>query len=407
MIRAGTAHRTPVHPVKLFPDTPPPGPFRRSFWRSPLRGPSLTAVLGLLLLVFLPVVMVTGFLSHAAYEPDLGRNAIVRPDIDLVPFDWPTWTYLYAVTQGLHVVGGIVLVPLLLAKLWSVIPRLFAWPPWSSPAQALERLTLLGLVGGAGFQFATGIVNAQLYYPFTFNFVVAHYYGAWVFTAAFLAHVVVKLPVALRARKVRDEVLDHVLVAPEPAKPTLSRRGFFGVVGLSSGALAVTWAGQSVGGPLRQLAVLGTRGGGQSFPVNKTAAAARVTQAMVGSAWRLRVGDRSYSRADLLAMPQHRATLPIACVEGWSTTQDWEGVRLRDLAPDDAFGTMTAVSLQPRGVLRQASLTRGQALDGDALLALKVNGEDLSMDHGFPARIIVPGLPGVHCTKWVGELVFA
>ena len=41
------------------------------------------------------------------------------------------------------------------------------------------------------------------------------------------------------------------------------------------------------------------------------------------------------------------------------------------------------------------------------LLALKVNGKDLSLDHGFPARIIVPALPGVHCTKWVGRLEFA
>lgn len=34
------------------------------------------------------------------------------------------------------------------------------------------------------------------------------------------------------------------------------------------------------------------------------------------------------------------------------------------------------------------------------------NGADLSADHGFPARIIVPALPGVHCTKWVRRLEF-
>jgi DMSO/TMAO reductase YedYZ molybdopterin-dependent catalytic subunit len=36
-----------------------------------------------------------------------------------------------------------------------------------------------------------------------------------------------------------------------------------------------------------------------------------------------------------------------------------------------------------------------------------VNGEDLSLDHGFSARIIVPALPGVHNTKWVSKLAFA
>ena len=39
-----------------------------------------------------------------------------------------------------------------------------------------------------------------------------------------------------------------------------------------------------------------------------------------------------------------------------------------------------------------------------SLLALQVNGADLALDHGYPARIIVPALPGVHNTKWVGRL---
>src|SRR3712207_1896783 len=160
---------------------PPPGPFRPTFWRSPLRGPWLTAFLGSLLLVLLAVVGVTGFASHAAYNPDLGMNAIVPrgEDVQFLLFDWPTSpSWLYTVSQGLHVTLGFAAVPLLLAKLWSVIPRLFAWPPVSSPAQAVERGALALLVGSALFLFATGIANAQLYYPFRFNFVVAHYYAA-------------------------------------------------------------------------------------------------------------------------------------------------------------------------------------------------------------------------------------
>ena len=48
----------------------PPGPlFRASIWRSPLRGPWLTAVFARVLLYGLPVLLVTGFLSYAAYEP--------------------------------------------------------------------------------------------------------------------------------------------------------------------------------------------------------------------------------------------------------------------------------------------------------------------------------------------------
>jgi len=51
---------------------------------------------------------------------------------------------------------------------------------------------------------------------------------------------------------------------------------------------------------------------------------------------------------------------------------------------------------------------RGPALERDprSLLALRVNGADLSLDHGYPACIIVPANPGVHNTMWVRRLTF-
>ena len=61
----------------------PPGPFRPGFFRSPIRGPWLTGVLGTILLVLVTIVATTGFLSHIAYMPDLPGNAIVPADRDL------------------------------------------------------------------------------------------------------------------------------------------------------------------------------------------------------------------------------------------------------------------------------------------------------------------------------------
>jgi hypothetical protein len=250
---------------------PPPGPARPEFWRSPLRSTWLTTILGSVLLAGVGVVAVTGLLSHAAYQPDLGRNGLVGTDIGPLVIGWPTSpAWLYVLTQGLHVTVGIVVVPLLLAKLWSVIPRLFAWPPVMGRAHALERIGLLLLVGSAVFQFATGIANAQLYYPWHFDFLEAHYYGGLIFIAALALHVVVKFPMMRRAYATRPEVLPEDLRAPEPEAPTLSRRGLFGLVGAAAGGLAVTTAGQSIGGPLRELALFrtvvprqqdGTRGG--------------------------------------------------------------------------------------------------------------------------------------------------
>ena len=67
---------------------------------------------------------------------------------------------------------------------------------------------------------------------------------------------------------------------------------------------------------------------------------------------------------------------------------------------------MLVESLQKGGALRQVTLSSGQVGAENSLLALKVNGEDLSLDHGFPARVIVPGAPGVHQTKWVATMKF-
>ena len=391
----------------------PPGPFRPEFFRSPLRGPWLTAVLGSILLVLLAIVAATGFLSHMAYEPDLRGNAIIPAARDLpLTFGWPTRpVWLYAANQSLHVNVGLVALPFLLAKLWSVIPRLFVWPPVSSPTDGIERLAIGLLVASAIFQFATGIVNAQYWYAFHFNFVVAHYYGAVAFTAALALHVAVKMPLVWRVWR-GQAVTSSDLVAPDPAPATMTRRGLLAFAGGASLLLLVANAGESIGAPVRRLAFLAPRR--ERFPVNKTAARAKVTPAMVGRSYRLALSGGaaavSLSRADLLAMPQHTARLPIACVEGWTTTQTWTGVRLAELAALAGVpqaGSAFVRSLQPAGVLSKASLSGDAVADPDALLALKVNGADLPLDHGYPARIIVPALPGVHNTKWVASIDFA
>ncbi len=151
--------------------------------------------------------------------------------------------------------------------------------------------------------------------------------------------------------------------------------------------------------------------GPTDFEINRTHTAAGVTVADT-EGWRLSLqgGKVMLDRRQLLAMPQHTATLPIACVEGWSTTQSWTGVRLADLAAMVGVADPASAhveSLEKAGAFNQASLQANQVTNPDSLLALQVNGVDLSLDHGFPARIIVPALPGVHNTKWVRSIDFA
>jgi DMSO/TMAO reductase YedYZ molybdopterin-dependent catalytic subunit len=62
--------------------------------------------------------------------------------------------------------------------------------------------------------------------------------------------------------------------------------------------------------------------------------------------------------------------------------------------------------VQLAGSFRAVALRANQVRDGRSLLALRVNGADLSPDHGRPARVIVPDAPGVMNTKWVRQLTF-
>ncbi len=406
-----------------------PSPTSPSFWRSPLRGPRLTALLGVVLLGGITLLFVTGLLSYAAYNPDLAGVNDKTPDkgvLGFYLFDWPTDPHwLYRVTQGLHVTVGVALVPVLLAKLWSVIPKLFTMPPARSVGHALERVSLLLLVGGALFEFVTGLLNIQLEYLFPGSFYPLHFYGAWVFIGAFVAHVVLRMPRAVRALRERAdpgaEEDDTGLVAARPAAPTVSRRGALGLVGAGSLLLLVTTAGQSIGGVWRRTALLAPHGGSDpgsgpnGFQINKTAASTGIRTQDTGDDWRLTVvsGERRVllSRAELLAMPQYESALPIACVEGWSTDdQRWSGVRLRDLAALVGAGErppdVLVESLQLHGAFRRAALRENQVRDGRSLLALRVNGAELSRDHGYPARVIVPAAPGVLNTKWVARMTF-
>jgi DMSO/TMAO reductase YedYZ molybdopterin-dependent catalytic subunit len=413
----------------------PFSPFSPHRWRSPIRGPWLTSVFGSILLVGIPVEFITGLISFDAYNPRLGHNSPTAHTgiLSFYLFRWtaaPQW--LFRLTEGIHIGLGLVLTPVLLAKLWSVIPKLFAWPPLRSIAQMLERLSLVLIVGGAVFEFATGIMNIDYDYSFRFSFYEGHFLGAWAFIAGFAIHVALKLPLmvrSLRSRRFRTELRTSLadtrsepldpggLVAVAPAAPTMSRRGALALVGGSSLAILVLTIGQTVGGFTRRVALLAPRGrsygsGPDDFQINRTAFTAGIRPADTGPTWRLTLAGATttaLARSDLLAMRTLDVSMPIACVEGWSTTQRWTGVPLSDLArlvgvdrPTGAYVT----SLEKNGEFKQVTLAGNQVRAGHAMLALRVNGADLSLDHGFPARLVIPAAPGVHCTKWVHAIHF-
>ncbi len=131
------------------------------------------------------------------------------------------------------------------------------------------------------------------------------------------------------------------------------------------------------------------------------------------SHWSLEVKglvDRPFTLtyAELMAMPQIEADVTLSCVSNevgghLAGNARWQGVPLPAL-------------LERAGVRRGATQVLGRSVDGftagfptqvaldgrDAMVAVAMNGEPLPAAHGFPARIVVPGLYGyVSATKWL------
>ncbi|KQX50756.1 MULTISPECIES: molybdopterin-dependent oxidoreductase [unclassified Streptomyces] len=374
--------------------TPPHGP--PITFRARLHDARTATALGRWLGLAVVVCFVTGVLSHCLQHPP-------GPLVDRLP-SRPSWGYRF--TQGLHVASGTAAIPLLLAKLWAVYPRLFAWPPVRSVRHAAERLSVAVLVAAGIFELATGLLNTFQWYPWPFSFVPAHYAVAWLLLGALLLHIAVQWP------RIRDHLTRRspgTLALPAADEP--DRRRFLAAVAAGVGAVTLTTVGQSVTalGPLNLFAPRSPAPGPRGLPVNRTAEAARVTGETLAD-WRLVVaGPRPYTLTleELRALPQHEETLPLACVEGWSRSARWTGVRVRDLLDLAGAGPNArcrVVSLEAAGAYRVMEMGRRYARDPLTLLALRLDGEVLSPDHGYPARIIAPNRPGVLQTKWVGRL---
>jgi Oxidoreductase molybdopterin binding domain len=370
---------------------------------SRLRSPAVTARIGLWLGICFAVAFVTGLVSHWSKLPH-----------PWVPFPTrPAWGY--RVTQGVHVVSGTAAVPLLLVKLWTVYPKLLVRPPRRMRALLLhgaERASIAVLVAAAVFQLATGIANTSEWYPWHFRFSSTHYAVGWIAIGALVVHVAVKLPLIREA--LGSDLESSSLDRPTTAStvPVLSRRGLLRTTWAATGVAVLATAGSTVPW-LRKVSVLAVRSGDgpQGVPVRTSAATAGVTAAAAGPAYRLTVvhGGREhvFTRAELEAMPQTAASLPIACVEGWSAGATWTGIRLRDLL--DRVGSppghdVAVFSLQQRGPFRHTILPDRFVDDPTTLLALELGGETLSIDHGYPCRLIAPDRPGELQTKWVTRL---
>ncbi|HZA05329.1 MAG TPA: molybdopterin-dependent oxidoreductase [Propionibacteriaceae bacterium] len=389
---------------------------RPTWWphfSSTLRSTALTARLGLAVGIAFGLCFLTGLLSYYQYSP---WSWLPTPT-------GPEWGY--RLTQGIHVTTGIASIPLIVVKLWSVYPDAFRWPPFPSAKRTIERISLALLVAASLVQLVTGLANVLGWYPFPWDFIVVHYALAYVVIGSVLLHVGIKLPdinYGLRARLPDADVLteipwnqnpdSHSNAGERPAPPTpgISRRGVLTATGVGVGIVVLGTVGQSATllEPLGLLAPRQPSRGPLGLPVSKTAEEASVVDPASGADWRLEVtGPQPYALtlAEVEALPTVEEDLPFAANEGWSTRAHWRGPRLLDLV-QRAGGTPSSLvrvfSLEPRGPFNKSTVEGDQL--ARAVLATHLNGQRLSVDHGYPLRLVVPNRAGLFATKWLTRI---
>ncbi|MFC8046299.1 molybdopterin-dependent oxidoreductase [Nocardia sp. NPDC057353] len=221
-----------------------------------------------------------------------------------------------------------------------------------------------------------------------------------------------------------------------------SRRGFLGIAaGVGAVAVATYAAGQYIGRALRDVAA--DRAGfvlprparpAPPIPADATFPEPGITPfttpngdfyrvdtalqlpALTSDDWRLRIHglvDREveYTFADLRERAAAESTFTLTCVSNevggdLLGTATWTGYRLADLLAEAGPRPEADMVLSTSIDGFTASTPLGALTDGrDALLAVGMNGEPLPVAHGYPARMVVPGLYGyVSATKWVVDL---
>ena len=286
------------------PDALRQGPFRRGAFVSPLHSERRAARTGAVLGLAFTVCFLTGLLSHLVQHPPGW-------------FVWPASpSGVYRVTQGVHVATGLISIPLLLVKLWTVYPKLFEWPPAGSPSRAVSRLSILVLVGASAMQLVTGLINIAEWYPWGFFFTSTHYWTGWIAIGAVAVHVGAKAPEIRRGLARRgspgagagltgEQAAQRVALDDAAETNGVPRRAFVVAAGLAVGAVTLTTVGQTVS-PLAQVSVLSPRVPGvgpQGLPVRQTATKAGTTG--IGADYRLVVEGPGVDRRPAVAQRQH------------------------------------------------------------------------------------------------------
>jgi DMSO/TMAO reductase YedYZ molybdopterin-dependent catalytic subunit len=208
--------------------------------------------------------------------------------------------------------------------------------------------------------------------------------------------------------------------------PALSRRKFVAIVSsmfvLVAGAALISKAfGPQLAtyrASLGDLRPDGTLAGeitpvGDFYQVSKNAFNPKVD----GASWQVKIdglvnNTLTFNLADLQKLPQKKVYHTLTCISNevggpYIGNAEWEGVPLRDLLAQAGIksGAKTVIFTCADGYKDSIALTKAQ--EENTIFALKMNGERLTDDHGFPGRMLIPDIYGMKNAKWVTQITLA
>ena len=146
------------------------------------------------------------------------------------------------------------------------------------------------------------------------------------------------------------------------------------------------------------------------------------------SAWTLTVNNVfghdqpvQLTMADIKMLPKTTQVTEMYCIEGWSITVEWTGVRFVDFAekypphpiqadtPDvrkHSADLVPYVAMVTPDEAYYVGLDMASALHPQTLLCYEMNGEPLTQDHGAPLRLAIPVKYGVKNIKRIGTITY-
>jgi DMSO/TMAO reductase YedYZ molybdopterin-dependent catalytic subunit len=189
---------------------------------------------------------------------------------------------------------------------------------------------------------------------------------------------------------------------------TVGRRVFLGLLGLGGAGIVFGAKVQRVVGDAIGSGLGGLLPGGDRFRIYSIAGGFPVVSR---SHYRLEVSGlvdrpKTYTLDDLEAMDRTALVRDFHCVTGWSVPAvQWEGVRLSDILDDVGVRPGgKALSFESYDGIDTETLTLEQARLSDVIVAYRMLGAPVTVEHGGPVRLYVAPMFGYKSLKWLSAI---